>query len=116
MPMMLRDVRVESAHLSFDLHYILRSGEESLNFDQLSLAVNLEKFSISELYFSDFPKFSMIELCLINDSVGDVLQPAKLFARAAQKWIEMIGGREIGETDWKKVILLDQTNIHFGNN
>ncbi|RDI83476.1 hypothetical protein Vi05172_g6632 [Venturia inaequalis] len=95
MPPMLRDVRLSGATLVARPEYKGGYDTQLLQFDQLSLAVNLQKFSIC--FFLD--------TCPIHEM--DAPQPAKLFAEAAQKWTEMIGSRGTGETDWKKVIHLD---------
>ncbi|KAE9961711.1 hypothetical protein BLS_001486 [Venturia inaequalis] len=96
MPPMLGDVRLVRASLVARPAYNGRYDTKLLQFDQLSLAVNLQKFSI----------YLFLGTCPIH--VIDAPQPANLFAEAAQKWTEMIGSRGTGETDWKKVFHLDR--------
>ncbi|TLD27987.1 putative lysosomal cobalamin transporter [Venturia nashicola] len=91
MPQMLRNVQVSAGYITTSPKHKSQDDIDFV-FDQLSLAVNIEVFSISRLYF--------------NHSEGASLELVKIFAEAAQKWIKMIKGRQFGETNWKKVFIL----------
>ncbi|QDS76055.1 hypothetical protein FKW77_005579 [Venturia effusa] len=94
MPPMLRNITIRRTHLSQDTPQQLSYNQAYLRFDKLSLAVNIQKFSINQLIVSDYD--------FIDEQ--STAKGAELFIEVAQHWLAMIRNREKGETNWKKVV------------